>query len=113
MTRTARMLVARFGAAIEGDEEINGGDAVDFLSEIYPLVKEEAGLTPAQALARLRDAGLTFDDCVEAFANAKTSAEVERGRDLVEHDPDLEVPEKSVIVDNDRGTFVLAWLRVS
>jgi len=65
------------------------------------------------ALAKLKERGLTFNDCIEAFG-------VERDEDRYaskaweekHRDGELEIDDTTVVSDSDDGAYVLAWVWV-
>lgn len=66
----------------------------------------------AAALRHLRHKGLTFSQCVEAFADPAEARTVEKARGMA-REGELEVDEITVVSrGEDNGAYVMAWLWV-
>lgn len=69
--------------------------------------------SPADQLAQLKAAGLTFADCTRAFAEPNDSPFVVKAREQLLGDDELEIDDDTVIAPSDEGAFVMCWTHVS
>lgn len=65
-----------------------------------------------EALATLKDCGLTFADCVQAFGDNDSDSYVAAAQNKVQ-EGDLEVDIPTVVSRGADGTYVQAWVWVS
>lgn len=101
----------------DSDDVNEAWDAVDaarlFLAQTKPSTpRPEVHTENEKSLAALKANGLTFAQCVTAFAESDDNPYVVAGRVMMS-EGDLEMDDNVVISGNDDGAYVMAWKFVS
>lgn len=93
--------------------EAGGGRGVDLAEEIDGLRRQIAALERAPVLEAMKQAGLSYQDCLPVFAAAEDDPYVEAARQLIAGDDDLSIDDRTITSESDEGAWVLGWIWVS
>lgn len=93
--------------------EANGGRGVELAEEIDGLRRQIAALERAPVLEAMKQAGLTYQDCLPVLAAPEDDPYVEAARQLIAGDDDLSMDDRTITSDSDGGVWVLGWIWVS
>lgn len=107
-------------------EELNSSAAADgceapytvldgsILEQVVAKAKELSQATPTnqQVLAELKGKGMTFGECVTAFAAEESNPFVRCAQDQAQ-EGSIEVDSKTVVSESENGAYVQAWMWVS
>ncbi len=93
------------------------GGIAQAITKEWPMMRDAATVTvspPGKALDALIDGGLTFSDCVKAFAARQDDPNdvVGAARDQYQDEGSVEIDDNAIISDSDEGAYVMAWVWV-
>lgn len=93
--------------------EASGGRGVELAEDIDGLRRQIAALEHAPLLEAMKQAGLSYQDCLPVFAVPEDDAYVEAARHLIAGDDDLAIDDRTTTSEGDDGAWVLGWFWVS